>query len=106
MQQGERYVSSLHQIKEKRIGLLNNNTTTLLLKQRYPNIEFKLYSTVDKGLENVAIGKIDAFLCSLPRAGYTIAMKQLTNLRIVGKSEVSNELGIQLIIQLQVVLKL
>lgn len=93
MQQGERYVSSLHQIKKKRIGLLNNNTTTPLLKQRYPTIEFKLYSTVDKGLENVAIGKVDAFLCSLPRAGYTIAMKQLTNLRIVGKSEVSNELG-------------
>ncbi len=93
MQQGERYVSSLHQIKDKRIGLLNNNTTTPALKHRYPNIEFKLYYTVDKGLKSVAIGEIDAFLCSLPRAGYTIAMKQLTNLRIVGKSEVSTELG-------------
>ena len=93
MQQGERYVSSLHQVRDKKIGLLDNQTTTPALKRRYPNIQFRLYPTVDKGLESVATGKIDAFLCSLPRAGYEIAMKQLTNLRIVGKSEVSTELG-------------
>ncbi len=93
MQQGERYVSSLHQITKKKIGLIDNQTTTPVLERRYPRITFKHYSSLDKGLEDVATGKIDAFLCSLPRAGYEIAMKQLTNLRIVGKSDVNNELG-------------
>ena len=93
MQQGERYVSSLHQIRDKKIGLLDNQTSTPALKRRYPDIDFPLYQNIDDGLNSVAIGQIDAFLCSLPRAGYQIAIKQLTNLRIVGKSEVSTDLG-------------
>lgn len=93
MQQGERYVSSLHQLSKKKIGLINNQTTTQVLQNRYPRIAFTYYSSIDTGLEDVATGKIDAFLCSLPRAGYEIAMKQLSNLRIVGKTDVNNELG-------------
>ncbi len=93
MQQNERYVGSLYQISNRRIGLLNNNTTTPALQQRYPTIVFERYNSIHKGLSDVATGKLDAFLCSLPRAGYEIALQQLTNLRIVGKTDVNTELG-------------
>ena len=93
MQQGEKYVSSLLQIKEKEIGLLNNQSTTPEFKERYPSIDFVLFKDVDTGLTAVATGEVPVFLCSLPRAGYAIATKQLTNLRIVGKTKLSTELG-------------
>ena len=93
MQQGEKYVSSLLQIKEKKIGLLNNHSTTPEFKKLYPSIDFILFESVETGLTAVATGKVEVFLCSLPRAGYTIATKQLTTLRIVGKTKISTELG-------------
>ena len=93
MQKGERYVSSLHQIDEKRIGLINNGTTTPVFQNKYPKIKFKFFKNAQEGLEAVSIGKIDVFMCSLPRAGYEIAQNSLLNLRIVGKSNVESALG-------------
>lgn len=93
MQQGERYVSSLHQISEKKIGLWDNKTTNPILKKEYENIKFIDFKNVEDGLNSLALGEIDAFLCSLPLAGYSIAKKQFTNLRIVGKTEIEVELG-------------
>ena len=94
MQKGEKYVASLHQISEQKIGVLNNNTTTPALKKRFSNIPFILVENTESGLTQVATGKIDAFICSLPRAGYFIAKNQFNNLRIVGKTELKTELGI------------
>lgn len=93
MQEGESYVSSLYQIREKKIGLTDNKTTTPILKKNYADISFFTYSNVEDGLNALALGEIDAFLCSLPLAGYKIAKMQLSNLRIVGKSEAEVELG-------------
>lgn len=93
MQQGEDYVSSLHQIKDKRIGLVRNKTTTPIFKDNYPTINFSVFASVEEGMKSLALGEVDAFLCSLPEAGYKIAKMQLSNLRIVGKTEVEIELG-------------
>ncbi len=93
MQEGEDYVSSLYQISHKRIGLIDNTTTTPVLQSKYPHMQFITYKSAHKGLEAVSVGKIDAFLCSLPRASYIIAQNRLLNLRIVGKSDVDTSLG-------------
>jgi signal transduction histidine kinase len=93
MQQGEDYVSSLHQLKDKRIGLVANKTTTPIFKENYPAMNYSVSQSVEEGLESLALGEVDAFLCSLPEAGYKIAKMQLSNLRIVGKTEVEIELG-------------
>lgn len=94
MQRGEKYVSSLHQISSSKIGVLNNHTTTPVLQKRFPKMHFILIDSAEKGLNSVATGKLDAFLCALPRAGYLIAQNQLTNLRIVGKIDIPTALGL------------
>lgn len=93
MQEGESYVSSLHQIRNKRIGLTDNKTTAPILRKNYADISFLSYNNVEEGLNALALGEIDAFLCSLPLAGYKIAKMQLSNLRIVGKSAVEVKFG-------------
>lgn len=94
MQKGEKYVASIYQIRHKKIGLINNSTTTPLFQKRYNAINFYIFASAQEGLEAVATGKVDAFLCSLPRAGYLIGKKQLNNLRIVGKSKIATKLGL------------
>ncbi len=93
MQEGEVYVPSLYQIATRRIGLVANGTTTPVLKQRYKTIAFQTYTDATAGLKALSRGEIDAFLCSLPRASYIIAQNRLLNLRIVGKSDVTMNLG-------------
>ncbi len=93
MQEGEKYVPSIYTIAKKRIGLMNNNTTRPIFEKQYPHIDFILFTNISEGLQSVAVGEIDVFICSLPRAGYEIAHNRLLNLRIVGKSKVNMELG-------------
>jgi len=93
MQRSERYVSSLHQIRDKKIGLITNATTTPLLKKAYPMIDFVLYENTEDGLKSLSLGKVDAFLGSLSRVGYKLSKMKLTDLRIVGKTEFQKELG-------------
>ncbi len=67
--------------------------TQPIFEKQYPHIDFLLFNNISEGLQSVAVGKIDVFICSLPRAGYEIAHNRLLNLRIVGKSKVNMELG-------------
>ena len=64
MQQGERYVSSLHQIRDKKIGLLDNQTSTPALKRLYPNINFHLYKNRSRyTLSQVLLGRYTKIHC-------------------------------------------
>ena len=93
MQRKERYVSSLYQIRDKTIGVINNTGTTSLFKEAYPEMNFVMFKNIDEGFKALSLGEIDAFLDALPRVGYKLAHMKQSDLRIVGKTKIEHELG-------------
>jgi len=93
MQEGSPYVDSLHQLKHKRIALIKGYGYVDKIKKKYPKIKFYKVKNIQEGLSFVAEGKYDAMLATMALGSYTIRQMQLNNIRVIGRTEFSTQLG-------------
>lgn len=93
MGHNQRYVSSLYNIKDKKIAISATEAFFIRIQKRYPSIEFVHVSSIQEGLQSVAFAQNDAFVNTLAQTSYVIAKRQLHDLRIVGRTELYTELG-------------
>ena len=93
MDKDQRYVSSLYDIDDKKIVTTTDEPFFNKIKLKDSEIHFKDTPDVKSGLESVAFGENDAFVYTLAQTSYTLAQLQLSELRIVGKTEFSTKLG-------------
>jgi len=93
MDKDQRYVSSLQDISDKKISTTTDEPFFNKIHKKYPQMNFIHVDDVKNGLESVAFGENDAFVYTLAQTSYTIAQLQLSELRIVGKTEFSTKLG-------------
>jgi len=93
MREETQYVSDFSEVIDKRISLLEGYESTTSLEQKYPGKKFNYVSTAEQGLEDLYSGKIDVFVCVLAQASYLIVDRGYDNLRIVGKTDYSLNLG-------------
>lgn len=82
-----RYVTSLYDIKTKRIGILAEQEYTERLENTYIGYDFQKVSTVKQVLDQVKSGALDAGILSLSKAVLLLADYEYNALHIVGKME-------------------
>jgi two-component system, NarL family, sensor histidine kinase EvgS len=94
MRDREEYVDNINQIKQRRIAIIKDYGYNPAIIHRYPDLKFAEVDTVQQGLTAVSTGEIDALLCTLAHASYTISNQSINNVRIVGKTEFMTTLGL------------
>jgi len=87
------YINSLHQLKDKRIVLIKDYGYTAKIKDIYPDLNFYEVDNITEGLMSVAEGKYDAILTTMALGGYHLRKLQLSNIKVVGKTEFSTQIG-------------
>lgn len=93
MQEGSRYVHSLRQIKTKKTAIIKGYGYTTKIKEKYPDHDFYEVENIQEGLEGVSEGKYDAMLTTMALGSYTIKHMQLSNIRVVGRTEFKTQIG-------------
>lgn len=78
------YFSTLDDLKGKEIALAKNYYTIELIKKSHPEININQKATIKECLENVTIGKSDAFIGNLNVVTYYMNHLGFSNLKVVG----------------------
>lgn len=94
MRDEEAYVDNIDSIKHRRIAVIKEYGYNPAIFRAYPDIQFLEVDDIETGLTQVSTGKIDALLCTLAHASFHIADKGFNNVRIVGKTEFTTQLGL------------
>ena len=89
MRDSEGFIDDIGDISNKKIALIKDYGYNNKIKQAYPGQKFIYEENADTALESLSLGKIDAALLSMPKAGYTIRTAGYTHLKIVGKTTVT-----------------
>ena len=82
-----RYVTSLYDIKTKKIGILSDQEYTQRLENTYIGYDFQKIGTVKEILDQVKSGELDAGILSLSKAVLFLADDEYSKLDIVGKMD-------------------
>ncbi|WP_324170437.1 transporter substrate-binding domain-containing protein [Sulfurimonas sp.] len=93
MKKNSSYVDNLSIIKDKKIAVIKEYGYIPKIQKAYPNIKFIEVDNINMGLEEVSKGRADALLCTMSLASYYISKNGYVNLRIVGKTEFSTNIG-------------
>jgi len=97
MLKDEPYVDNINQISTKNIALIKDYGYVHKIIKKYPYLNIYWVNTINEGHTAVSTGKVDALFSTLAHSIYNISKNNLTNIRIVGKTEFTNNLafGIQ-----------
>jgi len=93
MQDGNSYVDSLRQLENKKIAIIKGYGYISKIKKQYPNHDFREVENIQEGLSAVAEGKYDAMLTTMALGSYTMKQMQLSNIRVVGRTEFQTQIG-------------
>lgn len=87
------YITSLYEIKNRRIAIKKSQPYYQKIKKKYPYIHFYNVQDVKQGLELVKNNEVDAFVHTLAQASYHINKMEAYPLRVVGHTHFYTELG-------------
>lgn len=82
------YVQKLELLKDKKIAIIKGYGYTSDIFKKYPDIKFIEVENIQEGLAGVADGRIDTMLSTIALATYTISDMGLSNIKVVGKTNV------------------
>jgi len=85
--EGHLYVDSTYYLQYESIAIIKGYRYTDVIRKKYPDYIFYEVENIQEGLEGVAAGKYDTLLASMALATYTIEEMQLSNVKVVGKTE-------------------
>jgi two-component system sensor histidine kinase EvgS len=94
MRDDEGYVENINQIKNRRLAVIANHGNNSEIFQSYTDIHFFQVENMQRAFTALSAGQIDALLCTLSQASYQISNQNLNNIRIVGKTEFTTQLGL------------
>jgi PAS domain S-box-containing protein len=94
MREGEKFVSDLNDIKNRKIAVIKNYGYVGTMQAIYPELVFNEVDNIHDGLEQVSTGQIDCLLCTLALGSYMIEEMGLSNLAFVGNTNVNMDLTI------------
>lgn len=79
------FIENLHNLKDKKIGVVKGFATSEMLKDRYKNIDFVDVVNLNAGLKGVQKGELFAAIDSLAVVGYEIKNHFLGQLKVSGR---------------------
>jgi len=94
MNDKQAYVNNIAQIADKKIALIKGYGYIGYITDAYPELDYHWVDNLQQGLEAVSSGKVDVLLSTLAQTSYVIANSAIQNIRIVGKTEFSNDLAL------------
>ena len=77
---------TLDDFKGKEIAVIEGWAANDYIREKYPEIHLKLVADVQKGLEETAVGLVDATVMGIATASHWIEKSQITNLRVAGET--------------------
>ncbi len=93
MRDGSSYVDNLSKLKDKKIVLIKDYGYTQKIKKKYLKHKFYEVQNIQEGLQSVSEGKYDAVLATMALGSYQIRNMQLSNVKVVGRTEFSTQIG-------------
>jgi polar amino acid transport system substrate-binding protein len=93
MKKGSPFIEDLNDISNKKIAFIKDYGYTYEIRKKYPKIKFIEVKNVQEGLNAVSTGKYDAFLSSLTLATYQMANLGISDLSIVGQTDLEINLA-------------
>ncbi|MDB6017046.1 MAG: Histidine kinase [Pedosphaera sp.] len=81
------FLTSLNELKSKRIAVPRDYATTEELQKRYPDAHFVITTNEEQSMLMVADNQADATVLNLASANYVVRTRGLTNLKISGFSD-------------------
>ncbi|MBE0495308.1 MAG: ABC transporter substrate-binding protein [Campylobacterales bacterium] len=79
------FVEALHQLSDKKVGIIAGHAINEILKSNYPKVEFVEVDNLETGFELVRRGELFGFVNTLPVAGYQIQQRYFGQLKIATK---------------------
>lgn len=87
------YVEDISEVLSENITLFTDDDFTKDLMQRFPDKVFTIGSSSLGSLQDLAEGNTDVVVVALARASYLIGLHGLSNLRVVGETKYSVNIG-------------
>jgi len=94
MAEHQPYVDNIQQIADKKIALIKDYGYVQQITTKYPELDYYWVNNIEEGLEAVSSGKVDALFSTLTHTAYQISKAAISNTRIVGKTEFTNDLAL------------
>jgi len=88
------FITDLSELGDDVIAVVRDYAYVDQVKQQFPKLNYLEVANVHDGMASVASGEVDAFLCSLTLATYSIGNMGLYNVHVAGKTDFSMELGL------------
>lgn len=79
------FVSSLDQLNDKKIGIINHKAIIKKIKQEHPSLKLMIYDNSKEALKDVVEGDIFGFISSTVDIGYVFQNNFVGQLKIAGK---------------------
>lgn len=86
------FIESLEELQGVRVAVARGASYGHSLIKHYPQLDWRSVSSVAEGLEGVSLGQYDAMIVTMAVANYYIGQMGLYNLRIVGRTDVSQDI--------------
>ncbi|MDX1295259.1 MAG: EAL domain-containing protein, partial [Sulfurimonadaceae bacterium] len=90
------FYTSLEEISNQKVGIVQGYALADVLKQKYPHIRFVFVESIEQGLKMVSRGELFGYLDAFSVLGYTVRRDYLGDLKIAGRFEDTWELGVAL----------
>jgi ABC-type amino acid transport substrate-binding protein len=91
--QGIQPISKPGELKGKRVAVVKGYGYVVPFRRQFPDLDYVEVETVRDGLMRVSANEIDAFLSAAPTAYHLMSELGLTNLKVVGYTGLSIDLG-------------
>jgi PAS domain S-box-containing protein len=92
-EQGAAPISDPSDLKGKRVAVVKDYGYVIPFRRQFPDLEYAMVQTVRDGLIRLSAGEVDAFVSAAPTAYYLMSELGLTNLRVIGSTGLSIDLG-------------
>jgi PAS domain S-box-containing protein len=92
--QGTPSISNPKELKGKRVAVVKDYGYVVPFRRQFPDLDYVVVETVRDGLLRLSAGQVDAFLSAAPTASHLMSELGLTNLKFIGSTELSIDLGL------------
>ena len=91
--QGAQPISDPGELKGKRVAVVKGYGYVVPFRRQFPDLDTVEVETVRDGLIRLSAGEVDAFISAAPTAYHLMSELGLTNLKVVGSTGLSIDLG-------------
>ncbi|MGD9363599.1 MAG: transporter substrate-binding domain-containing protein, partial [Desulfobacterales bacterium] len=93
-EQGAPSISDPGELKGRRVAVVKDYGYVVPFRRQYPDLDYLVVDTVRDGLMRLSAGDVDAFISAAPTAYYLMSELGLMNLKVVGFTGFTLDLGL------------